>query len=47
MPRIIGKENGAVAQIVRHNGAAADIVMNNDAAAGMAGQDCLGDSEVA
>ena len=33
MPRTIGKDNGAVAQIVRNNGVAADMV----------GQDCSGD----
>ena len=33
-PWIIGKENGAIAQMLRNNSVAADIVRNNDVAAG-------------
>ena len=46
-PRIIGKENRVVAQIVRNNGMATKIVMNHDVAAGIVRQDCFGDDEVA
>ena len=45
-PRIIGKENGAIAQIV-NNGVAADIVRSNGVAASTVGQDCLRDNEAA